>query len=83
VREKKKITYLKVGIVFWRRLIQDSSVGVGMCGSSEGNLQGMVLAVYLSFANNGNDTKCEVLPMASSELCQSQIIITASYRDHL
>lgn len=64
---KKKITYLKVGIVLWRRLIQDSSVAVGMCGSSEGNLQGMVLAVYLSFANNGNGTNCDVPPMASSE----------------
>lgn len=45
VGKKKKITYLKVGIVLRRRLIQDSSVGVGMLGSSEGNLQGMVHAV--------------------------------------
>jgi len=77
VGEKKKITYLKVGIVLWRRLIQDSSVGVGMCGSSEGNLQEMVLAVYLSFANNGNGTNCEVLPIASSVLCQSQLLLQA------
>jgi len=64
-------------MVLWRRLIQDSSVEVGMCGSSEGNLQGMVLAVYFSFANDGNGTNCDVLPIASAELYQSQLLLQA------